>query len=728
MYEAAAGAFTLRIDRLTAITERYLLKLKCERRGDELRAEFIYDAGRFDRGAVERLARQYVSLVRAVTESPEAALRELSLLGADERRELLEDWNRTEVEWGVFRPLHQWFEEQVEMSAQRTAIEMGAQRLSYRELNERANRLARRLRRQGVGPETVVGVLMERSVEMVVGALGTLKAGAAYLPLDGSYPEQRLNYMMKNAGVSVLLTQERLSDKWAGNAAEVICVDGAWDEIAEESGENLGVEVEEENLAYVIYTSGSTGKPKGVMVTQGGLRNYLKWSVEAYGMKDGGGSVLHSPLGFDLTVTGLYPALLEGGRLTLTNEAEGVGGLSEALRRERGLGLVKLTPAHVEALSQWMPAEEMEGRTKALVIGGEALFGERLKKWREYAPGTRLINEYGPTETVVGCCVYEVGEKEKITGSVPIGRPIANTKMYILDEKQEPVGIGESGEIYIGGAGLARGYMGRAEETAERFVPNPYGEKEGERLYRTGDVGRRRWDGEIEYQGRKDQQVKLRGYRIELGEIEAELSQIEGVGEAVVMMREEGGGKRLVGYVSEERREGEGKRLKADELKKRLRERLPEYMTPADVVILEEMPLTANGKIERKALPAPATSRPESDVAYVAPRSGMEHVIADLWREALKLDKVGRSDNFFDLGGHSLLMLELHAKLQETFKTELALVEMFKYPTVASLSEYLGQNSEIGLDYEQVNQRAARRNAALSRQKQRKDRRVSVNE
>ena len=282
------------------------LKLCCRRRGAELRAELNYDPARYEDGAIRHLAQQYLSLLRNAAKNPEKEWKDLELIGAEEREELLEDWNRTEVEWGAFRPLHQWFEEQVEMSAQRTAIEMGAQRLSYRELNERANRLARRLRRQGVGPETVVGVLMERSVEMVVGALGTLKAGAAYLPLDGSYPEQRLNYMMKNAGVSVLLTQERMSDKWAGNAAEVICVDGAWDEIAEESGENLGVEVEEENLAYVIYTSGSTGKPKGVMVTHGAIWNHMEWMQKEYPLGEEDSVLQKTPFSFDASVWEFY--------------------------------------------------------------------------------------------------------------------------------------------------------------------------------------------------------------------------------------------------------------------------------------------------------------------------------------------------------------------------------------------------------------------------------------
>ena len=715
----SVGAFTFRIERESSITERYQLKLKCERRGEDLQAEFIYDTQCFARGAIKHLAEQYLQLVASAAEHPGAPLRELSLVSPRERTQLLEEWNRTAVEWGAFRPLHQWFEAQAAWHPHLTAVEDGSESLSYQELNERANRLARRLRQLGVGPEALVGVRMERGWEIVVALLSVLKAGGAYLPMDASYPAERLNFLVADAGVKVILTQERLSGRGPEREVAVVCVDREWERIAEESGENLGIEVEEENLAYVIYTSGSTGRPKGVMITQRGLRNYLKWSEEAYPLRAGEGSLLHSPLGFDLTVTALYPALLSGGRLRVVAESDGVGKLVEELRKERELGLVKLTPAHLEVLNQWLPVEEMGGRTKALVIGGEALYGEQLKLWQSYAPGTRLINEYGPTETVVGCCVYEVKGGERLSGGVPIGRPIANTQLYILDEQQRVVGVGEKGELYIGGAGVARGYLGRAEETAERFVPDPYGEAGG-RLYRTGDVARYRWDGEIEYVGRGDDQVKVRGYRIELGEIEAVLRGQEGVGEAAAVMREDGGERRIVAYVTEEKRDGErGAPFEARELKRELRERLPEYMVPSEIVVLGEMPLTANGKIDRRALLSLERPRAVLAEAYVAPQNEMEQAIANLWRETLRLEKVGRVDNFFDLGGHSLLMLELHTKLQETFDADLALVEMFKYPTVASLAQYLGQTRQSAPDYEQINERAARQNAAHRRQRQR---------
>jgi len=647
-----------------------------------LEGQINYDSELFERHTILRMVERLRRLWEVMTDAADRLITGCNLLTEAEQWELSGEWNDTQVQYCEWRSVSNLFERQVEMRPEAVALVYEGRQLSYGELNRRAEKLSQYLRERGVGPEVCVGVCLERSLEMMVGLLGVLKAGGAYLPLDASYPGRRLSFMMKDAEAPVLLTQERLLDKAAGSEAEVICVDRDWDEIEEESGEDLGIPVGEENLAYVIYTSGSTGQPKGVMVTQVGLRNYLMWSLEAYGMKDGDGSVLHSPLGFDLTVTSLYPPLLVGGRLILTRESEGVGGLSEALRSESGLGLVKLTPAHLEALAQWMPAEEMEGRTKALVIGGEALFGERLKKWREYAPGTRLINEYGPSETVVGCCVYEVKECEKLSGGVPIGRPIANTKMYILGERQEPMGIGESGELYIGGSGVGRGYLKRPELTGERFIPHPFSEEPGARLYRTGDLARYRGDGNLEFLGRIDHQVKIRGYRIELGEIEAALREHPEVSEAVVEARQEGESeKRLVAYLV-----GEGEGVPSHtELRDFLRQRLPEYMAPGVFVELEELPLTPSGKIDRRALPEPEGRRPELDEGYVAPRTQAERVLAEIWSQALGLQQVGVYDNFFRLGGDSILGIQIVVRANQA-GLRLTTRHLFQYQRIAELA------------------------------------------
>jgi amino acid adenylation domain-containing protein len=434
-------------------------------------------------------------------------------------------------------------------------------------------------------------------------------------------------------------------------------------------------------LAYVIYTSGSTGRPKGTLITHGGLHNYLCWALQTYPVAEGTGAPVHSPLSFDLTVTSLFTPLLSGKRVRLVPEEAGVDGLVEALQSGERFSLVKLTPAHLEVLAQQLSSGAEVGQCScALVIGGEALLTEQIRFWAEQASGVRLYNEYGPTETVVGCCVYEVGTSSEGL-RVPIGRAIGNTRLYILDARQELVPAGVVGELYISGAGVARGYHERAELTAERFVPDPYSGVSGARMYRSGDLAQHLGTGEIEYVGRVDEQVKVRGYRVELGEIEAVIGEQAGVREAVVVQRDdEAGGKRLVAYVVSE---GE---FKSSEMREQLQQQLPEYMVPAVFVRLDEMPLTRNGKVDRKALPAPDESRPEIEEEYVAPRNETETVLAAIWSEVLGVDQVGVHDNFFELGGHSLLATQVISRVRDTFRVELLLRNLFDATTVAQLA------------------------------------------
>jgi amino acid adenylation domain-containing protein len=749
-----AQEISFTIDKQYACTERYELKLRCVERDGQLCLEFHYDASRFHRPQIERLASQFITLLESALAQPSAALDDLEVISPQERHQLLVEWNDTKADYPAHLCLHELFEQQVERSPESLALVSGEERLTYRELNERANQLAAHLRTLGVGPEVIVSILMERSLEMVVSLLAVLKAGGAYLPLDVSYPAERVRYMMDDAGIEVLLTHRAVEQKRRevcdGNSStvRVVCVDEEREEIERQSAANekSGDErsgVSADNLAYVIYTSGSTGRPKGVMIPHCGLVNYLHWAVEAYQVREGTGTLLHSPLGFDLTVTSIYAPLLAGRSISIVSETDGLEGLSHALSRSQGLSLLKVTPAHLEVLGQSLASEEAAGRTRTLIVGGEALLGEQLRYWQRNAHETRVINEYGPTETVVGCCVYEVKADESFEGGVPIGRPIANTQLYILDERMRPVGVGVSGELYIGGAGVGRGYLNRAELTAERFVPDPFGEEEGGRLYRTGDVARYRGDGEIEYVGRADRQVKVRGYRIELGEAEAELSGLEGVRQSAVEVIGEGIEKRLVGYVvmeeagtgaEAEARDGARERAKEtesveEELRRKLRERVPEWMVPSVIVKLREMPLTANGKIDRSALPDANGLRAQLGEAYVAPRNEAEKLIANLWQNALRLDKVGIHDNFFDLGGHSLLMLDIHAVLQKQLKPELVLLEMFKYPTVASLAQYLSEGQSQSPTFEKVNERAEKQREVMNRQRRLNGRRRSeVNE
>jgi len=452
------------------------------------------------------------------------------------------------------------------------------------------------------------------------------------------------------------------------------------------------------------------------MVTHHGLVNYLSWCTEAYRVAEGRGAPVHSPLNFDLTVTSLLSPLCVGQTVTLlADEIAGVG-LAESLRSESGYSLIKITPAHLALLANSIPDDATDW-TNAIVIGGEMLTAEALTPWRTKLPRTRLINEYGPTETVVGCCVYEITAETISHGGVPIGRPISNTRLYVLDNGFEPAPIGVAGELYIGGFGLARGYLERPDLTAESFVPDPFSQKPGARLYRTGDLARYLPDGNFDFLGRRDQQVKLRGYRIELGEIESILTRHPAVRESVVAVREDvPGDKRLVAYIVAHDKQV----CSASELRDDLKERVPDYMTPSSFVFLEALPLTANGKIDRGALPSPDGALRERETEYVAPRTPLEEVLAGVWAELLSIERVGVHDNFFALGGHSLLVTQLLARLLTMFKTELPLIAVFQCPTIAEFAEAVksyeskpGQTDRIAAAIRKVQQMSPADKAAL---------------
>jgi acyl-CoA synthetase (AMP-forming)/AMP-acid ligase II len=418
------------------------------------------------------------------------------------------------------------------------------------------------------------------------------------------------------------------------------------------------------------------------MIPHQGLVNYLSWCTKAYEVAHGRGTPVHSPIGFDLTITSLFPSLLVGQSVRLLPEELGIEALRAVLETEDDFSLIKITPAHLEGLSQLVPAPAVRGRTRALIIGGEALWGASLAFWQTHAPDTRLINEYGPTETVVGCCVYEVPAGASLAGAVPIGRPIANTQLYILDAHLRPVPIGVPGELYIGGDGVARGYLNRPELTAEKFIPHPFGDQPGARLYKTGDLARYQPDQNIEFLGRIDDQVKIRGFRIELGEIEAVLCQHPSVHEAVVIVREDTpGDSHLVAYVVPQAQQSPS----TSDLRSFLQEKLPEYMVPMAFVILERLPLTPNGKVDRRALPQPKRESP-----FVAPRNAVEEALAGMWAEVLRLERVGIHDNFFALGGHSLLATQVVSRLRSAFQVELPVRRLFdEGSTVAGLAELL---------------------------------------
>jgi len=681
--ELTAGDATLRIVKLNCRTDRFNLKLSCRRNAGALATELHYDSRLFDAADVQILAEQFCILLENIARDPASRIERLQLLDEEMRRRLLFDFNETKVrrEREVF--VHQRVAEHAARIPQSPAVVFGERQLSYRELNGRANQLAHFLRRLGVAPDVPVVVLLERSTELPVGILGVLKAGGAYVPLDPTYPRQRVAFILEETQAPVILTQSRLQDGLPAHGARVICLDTEWEIVASESADDPACEVSGDNLAYIIYTSGSTGQPKGVMIPHRGLANYLDWACETYRAAEGKGSPVHSSVGFDLTVTSLFTPLMVGEKVTLLSNDKGPEALAELLLRRGGEGfsLLKITPPHLSILGELMKESEAAGVANALVIGGEALFAESLSLWRTHAPQTRLINEYGPTETVVGCCVYEVAEDDATRGAVSIGKPIANTEIYILDERMEPVAVNVAGEIYVGGEGLARGYLKRPDLTAEKFVPHPFAAEPGMRLYKTGDSGRHRADGNLEYLGRLDHQVKLRGYRVEPGEIEALLTEHAGVREAVVVMREDGDERRLAGYLVPER----GVELNTARLREYLKEHLPEYMIPAALVILDKLPLTPNGKVDRRALPAPDTHNSGLERGYVAPRTEVEELLAGLWAQALGLERVGIYDDFFELGGDSILSIQISNRANSR-GVHLRPGQVFRQRTVASLA------------------------------------------
>jgi amino acid adenylation domain-containing protein len=680
---AEEGGPALSILRQYACTDRFKVKLSAARSGETLLAEFHYDAALFGAEEIALLAGQFRRLLESAVAAPRALLRDLEIVSEDERRRWLVEFNRTERAYPSDVCVQQLFEEQVAKTPESVAASFGGESLTYQELNARANLLARYLRSLGVGPDVLVGLHAARSLEMLVGVLGVLKAGGAYVPLDPQYPAERLAYMIGDARPAVVLTQQSLEASLPACEALLLSLDGEWESPAVDGEENLPAVARPENLAYVIYTSGSTGRPKGVMIPHGGLVNYLSWCLQNY-VGAGGGAPVHSPLGFDLTVTSLFCPLLTGQEVALLDERRGIDALSEALRARDGFGLVKITPAHLEALNQTVPAGEAAGRVGTFVIGGEALLAESLNFWRAHAPATRLVNEYGPTETVVGCCVYEVAAADAAAGVVPIGRPIFNTQIYLLDERLRVVPVGVAGELYVGGAGVARGYLNRPDLTAEKFIPDPFSTEQGARLYRTGDVARYLSSGEIEFLGRVDHQVKLRGFRIELGEIEAALASHAEVAECAAMVREDApGDRRLVAYVVAR----PGSEPGAGDLRSFLADRLPDYMIPSAFVALGAMPLTANGKIDRRRLPAPDSATSAAGRAYVAPRNAVEEVLAGIWAEVLGAERVGVEDNFFDLGGHSLLATQVVSRVRDAFKVELMMSSLFEAQTPATLAE-----------------------------------------
>ncbi|NET03094.1 MAG: amino acid adenylation domain-containing protein [Sphaerospermopsis sp. SIO1G1] len=661
---------------------------------DYLEGVWSYNSDLFDDTTIARMAGNFETLLWGIVINPQNQVSELPLLSETERQQILIDWNQTDKKYPQDKCVHDLFTEQVETTPDAIAVIFKDQKLTYQELNQKANQLAHHLQSLGVQPDLLVGICIERSVEMLIGILAILKAGGAYVPIDPNYPTERQAFILTDTQTPILLTQEHLRHNFPTDEIQVICLDTDWSNLAPTTHNPIS-DTNPQHLAYAIYTSGSTGKPKGTLIPHQGLVNYLSWCTQAYHVNYGTGSIVHSPLGFDLTITSLFSPLLVGNQVEILPQGEDVENLSQALHDNTDLSLVKITPAHLELLNQQIPATKAANRARAFIIGGDNLLGENIAFWQKFAPETRLINEYGPTETVVGCCIYQVPPEQHFPGAVPIGRPIANTKLYILDQHLQPVPIGVPGELHIGGAGLARGYLNRPELTAEKFIPNPFDQGKT-RLYKTGDLARYLPDGNLEYLGRIDSQVKIRGFRIELGEIESVLNQHQEIQAACVIAREDiPGKKRLVGYlVAQTETE-----LTTSQIRQHLKNTLPEYMTPSAFVYLESLPLTANGKINTRALPAPETLTTDADI--ISPRNLIETQLVEIWQQVLGIEKIGINDNFFELGGDSILSIQIIAKAKQV-GIEITLKQIFANQTIAELATVAGKIKTLEIEQEAV--------------------------
>ncbi len=673
---------------------RFDLEVHAWERDGKIDVYWLYSSDLFDGWRIEQIAGHYAQVLESVTADADRALGQVGLLTEGEREQVLMEWNGAAREGPRERCVHELFEAQVEKSEEAVAIVFEESSLSYRELNERANRLAHYLMARGVGPEDLVGICLERSLEMVVAILGVLKAGAAYLPLDPEYPQERLAFMVEDARPVLVLTMTKMFLPETSSAVRVSLDDSDMRESIEHCAVHNPANSERTerltpaNAAYVIYTSGSTGVPKGVIVThQNVIRLFDATQQWFHFGPDDVWSMFHS-YAFDFSVWEMWGALLHGGRVVVVGSftARSPEEFLGLLARE-GVTILNQTPSAFWELAradQNAPELGHVLRLRCVIFGGEALEFSRLSEWYERHGDCNpvLINMYGITETTVHVTCMPLN-RETVKQSL-IGRGISDLRAYVLDGNLELVPVGVRGELYIAGAGLARGYLKRPGLTAERFVADPYGEA-GTRMYRTGDVASWRSDGNLEYWGRTDHQVKVRGFRIELGEIESRLREQAGVRDAVVVVREEEGEKRLVGYVVA----GVGASLEASELRRELGRTLPEYMVPAAIMVLEALPLTPSGKLDRKALPAPEFN---ATTGYRAPRTPEEEILCGLFAEVLGLERVGIEDNFFELGGHSLMATRLVSRIRAALGVELAIRTLFEAPCVHRLAEIIDES------------------------------------
>jgi amino acid adenylation domain-containing protein len=671
-------------------TAKFDLSAYVEKRDEGLLVAFEYNTGLFEKATVQRLMEHYRVLLESMVANPDQSIARLPMLGEAERRQVVVEFNRTAADYPEKSAcLHEIIERQVERTPDQIALVFEERALTYRQLNERANQLAHYLRKQGVAPGVAVGVCMERSLEMEVALLAILKAGGAYLPLDPEYPMERLAWMLDDANPPIVLSQQVVADRLPRQTIPVLRLDSEGRKVENEAASNPGVMVKPSDLAYIIYTSGSTGKPKGVLNVHQGIVNRLLWMQSEYKLTSADRVLQKTPYSFDVSVWELFWPLMAGATLVMAQP----GGhrdpsyLAQVMVQEK-ITTTHFVPSMLRAFLE-TAALPKHATLRQVFCSGEALPADLQNRFFEMSDAD-LHNLYGPTEAAVDV-TYWACRRGDTRLFVPIGRPISNIQIYILDSQLQPAPVGVAGELHIGGIGVARGYLSRPELTAERFIHDPFGSEPGARLYKTGDLARYLPDGEIEYLGRVDHQVKIRGFRIELGEIEAAIRQFPGILETVVVAREDTpGDKRLIAYVVPAKPDS----LNSDELRESLRKNLPEHMIPAAFVPLSELPLTSSGKMDRRALPAPNYQSAQPGQEHVEPRNQTEKTMATIWAEVLQLNKIGIYDNFFQLGGHSLLAVRLFSQISRTFGKTISMNTLFQTPTIAELSRLIDSKAD----------------------------------
>ena len=672
-----------------------------------------YNTDLFDRTTIVTMLEHFQRVLELVTGNPDAQLSSLSLLREDVRRTLLVDRNDTRAEYPRHLCIQQLFEAQTERTPNEIAVVFNNEQLTYAELNSRANRLSRHLTSLGVGTDTRVGLFLEHSTETIVAILAVLKAGAAYVPLEPAHPSARLSFIIEDAAVPVILTQSQIRHRLPQSSAQIVCLDTDWTAVACHADDDPEQTSLPEDLAYVIYTSGSTGEPKGVKIRHRSLVNYIWWAKDVYVRGEQLDFPLYSSLAFDLTVTSIFTPLVTGNKVLIYREQDAESSLS-ALLNDNKSGVVKLTPSHLMLLKQ---RDNRGSSIKRLIVGGEALTTELSFEVHESFGGEiEIYNEYGPTEATVACMIYKYNPEVDHRAFVPIGRPAANVSIYVLDSKLQPVAENIPGDLYIAGDGLAAGYLNRDELTAEKFVDNPF--QPGTKMYRSGD--RAKWlpDGELEFLGRRDEQVKFHAYRIELGEIRSALNRHPLVRDSVVVIsKTQRGDDVLVAYYVSRQE------IAAAELRDFLSAVLIKETIPNLFVHLKKLPLTLNGKINYRALPTVEEAREGLKRDYVAPTAPLEETLAGIWAEELGVERVGVTDNFFELGGHSLLIVRVNSKIREIFNREISIVNMFEYPTVRALARYLSQDEAQPQATDPDT--GATRKDSFERQRQLRDRRRS---